>query len=317
MKVRVKRLQARPMQQQLILYGKTEPNRQLQLQAQVAGEVRRILISEGAVVSEGQLLVELDPADLPQRLESATALVEQRQLEYRAAMALGRQNLQSETRLAQAKALLAQAKAEQARLQEALANYHIRAPFDGVFNRALVEVGAYVTPGDAVAQLLDLDPLVVRADVDPQSFQQLREAQQATIRLPGRGRFEGRIRYLSRQADSDSSTFRIEIAMANPEQRLPAGLSAEVAVLLPRQQAIRVTPAALALDEEGRIGVKLVRDGRVVFKPVDIVRSDGDGFWLGGLGNEADIIVLGQGFVRAGDAVEAVYDSQAEASCCN
>ena len=45
------------------------------------------------------------------------------------------------------------------------------------------------------------------------------------------------------------------------------------------------------------------------FTPIEIIKSESDGIWLTGLGPQADIIVLGQGFVRAGDKVESIFDS--------
>jgi len=76
--------------------------------------------------------------------------------------------------------------------------------------------------------------------------------------------------------------------------------------------AIKISPALLALDEKGNIGVKSVKDSIVLFTPIEIIKSESDGIWLTGLGEEADIIVLGQGFVRAGDKVEAIFDSGIE-----
>ena len=72
--------------------------------------------------------------------------------------------------------------------------------------------------------------------------------------------------------------------------------------------AIKISPALLALDEQGNIGVKSVKESIVQFTPIEIIKSDSDGIWLTGLGEQADIIVLGQGFVRAGDKVEAIFD---------
>jgi multidrug efflux system membrane fusion protein len=46
----------------------------------------------------------------------------------------------------------------------------------------------------------------------------------------------------------------------------------------------------------------------VQFTPIEIIKSESDGIWLTGLGEQVDIIVLGQGFVRAGDKVEAIFD---------
>jgi multidrug efflux system membrane fusion protein len=63
----------------------------------------------------------------------------------------------------------------------------------------------------------------------------------------------------------------------------------------------------MALDERGELGVKTVSENdTVVFTPINMVKSDNDGVWLSGLGQQADIITLGQGFVRHGDRVEVV-----------
>jgi membrane fusion protein, multidrug efflux system len=48
----------------------------------------------------------------------------------------------------------------------------------------------------------------------------------------------------------------------------------------------------------------------VKFVPIDIVKSDSQGVWLSGMGEQADVITLGQGFVRDGDKVEVVYAEQ-------
>jgi len=52
--------------------------------------------------------------------------------------------------------------------------------------------------------------------------------------------------------------------------------------------------------------VKTVVDEHVRFVPIDIVKSDSQGVWLSGMGQQADIIILGHGFVRDGDKVEVV-----------
>ena len=94
----------------------------------------------------------------------------------------------------------------------------------------------------------------------------------------------------------------------NTKNKLLAGLSSEINIVLAKVAAIKVSPALLALDEVGNIGVKTVNNGIVDFTAINIVKSESDGIWLSGLGPKADIIVLGQGFVRAGDQVEPVMN---------
>jgi multidrug efflux system membrane fusion protein len=83
-----------------------------------------------------------------------------------------------------------------------------------------------------------------------------------------------------------------------------AGMSTELALPLEKTWAMRISPAVMALDEQGNLGVKTVVDEHVKFVPIDIVKSDSQGVWLTGMGQQADIITLGHGFVRDGDKVE-------------
>jgi multidrug efflux system membrane fusion protein len=71
----------------------------------------------------------------------------------------------------------------------------------------------------------------------------------------------------------------------------------------------------MALDEQGNLGVKIGVDEHVKFVPIDLGKSDRQGVWLSGMGQQADIITLGHGFVRDGDKVEVVrVDESANSS---
>jgi multidrug efflux system membrane fusion protein len=79
-----------------------------------------------------------------------------------------------------------------------------------------------------------------------------------------------------------------------------------VRVALEPLSAHHVSPALLALDDGGAVGVKSVgADGTVAFHPANIVRSGNDGLWLAGLPESVRLITVGQGFVNAGEKVQA------------
>ena len=132
--------------------------------------------------------------------------------------------------------------------------------------------------------------------------------QTAKVKLLNGKEAHGELRYIASVGNDATNTFKIEVAIKNADLQLFAGLSSELTIELNKMSAIKISPALLALDEKGNIGIKSVNDSRVYFTPVDIIKSDSDGIWLAGLGDKIDLIVLGQGFVRAGDKVEAVFD---------
>ena len=75
--------------------------------------------------------------------------------------------------------------------------------------------------------------------------------------------------------------------------------------------AFIISAALLSLNSQDKIGVKSVDDdGVVIFHPIDIVRTGVDGVWVAGLPRRVRVITVGQGFVRAGDRVEARADGR-------
>ncbi|GAB6263963.1 efflux RND transporter periplasmic adaptor subunit [Photobacterium sp. R1] len=305
-KVRVTTFEAEPVFRSLTLYGKTEPNRQATVKAEVDGRIIEVVAQRGSYVEAGQVIANLAKDDRPDQLRRAKALLKQRQIEFDGAKQLNSKGFQGRARLAEAEAALVDAQTNVASLTLMLEKTTIRAPLSGILNDRMVEVGDYVQPGDPVGMIADIDPLIVRADVTESDIQHIRLNQEAEARLIGNEQASGKVRYISKVANEETNTFRIEVSLANSDLHLLAGTSAELQVPLEQTEAIKVTPAVLALDEVGNLGVKTVVQDHVVFTPVKVVKSDGDGTWLGGFSGKVDVITVGQGFVRAGDQVEAI-----------
>jgi len=303
-KVRVKTMHARPVDQNITLYGRTEPNRQVTLKAEVDGRVVEILKQRGEPVKTGEALLKIALNDRPQMLQHAKAELAQRQLEYEGASSLNTKGFQGKAEVARKKALLKESQARVAALQREIRNTVIKAPFNGVMLERTVEVGDYLSVGTAVATIVDLDPLVVRGDVTQRDIRRLHVGQQATMTLASGEKHQGKIRYLSSVADAETNTFRVEVALDNADGHLLGGLSVELQIPLEQIQAIKITPALMALNEAGVIGIKWVNDGQVQFTPIDVVRSDTDGTWIRGLKDKVQVITVGQAFVREGDKVE-------------
>jgi multidrug efflux system membrane fusion protein len=60
----------------------------------------------------------------------------------------------------------------------------------------------------------------------------------------------------------------------------------------------------LTLDDEGRVGVKIIdSSSRVRFLPVDLISDTPDGMWLGGLPDTIELITVGHEFVSVGQQV--------------
>ena len=292
------------------LYGRTAPNKQAKLGAEIAGKITQLKVTKGDSVQQGQEIALIDKGDLDIQLQRAQALLKVKEKEFKAAQSLKSKGLQGEVAFSTAQAGLVEAKAMVSNARIALRNTSVKAPFTGIVDHLFIEKGDFVGVGDPVATLLDLSQIVIEADVSERHIQALQLNQEASIRFINGSEAVGKVRYISRVSSPATNTFPIEIELANPGQKIPAGVSAEVGLNLQDQLAVKITPAMLALDEAGNLGVKTLVAKHVKFVPIQLVKAEQDGVWLTGLGEQVDIITTGQGFVRDGDAVIATEQSR-------
>ncbi|MCB1990905.1 MAG: efflux RND transporter periplasmic adaptor subunit [Geminicoccaceae bacterium] len=308
--VRVRRSEAEPMARQQVLNGRTQANRSVRVAAEVPGEVIEIVGEKGDQVAEGDLLARLDPRDRAAALAEARATLEQRRIEAEAAERLGQRGFQAETQVAGARAALEQARYQVRRSEVALEQTSITAPFAGVLEERPIELGSFLEVGDTVGTLVELDPLLVVTDVPEAAILSIVPGSTAEVKFIDGTVREGRVRFVARQANAATRSFRVEIVLPNPDLRIPAGISTTVAINLAPVPAHAVSPGILVLDDRGVLGVKSVDDdGKVAFHPAEIVRAEGDVVWLAGLPSTIDLITVGQGFVMPGQPVEAVPEA--------
>lgn len=305
-KVKVQRFDAQMVDNTVELYGRTEPDRVTTIKAEVAGKILKVHAKRGAFVEKGQVIATIDIRDLKSQLARAKALLAQRELNFEGVESLHQEGYQGKVQLSTATAELEDVKSQIKTLEIAIANTQVVAPFDGVLNTRYVEQGDYVKVGDQIAMLADLQPIVVTGYATEHQISKLKVGQEANIDLLNHAATTGEIRYIASVADEKTNTFKVEVAVNNEDGQWRAGQSGTLNIALNKTPAIKVSPALLALDEQGNIGIKMVDNNQVIFTEIDIVKSENDGIWLGGLGNSADIIVLGQGFVRDGDKVDPV-----------
>lgn len=137
-----------------------------------------------------------------------------------------------EEEIAQAEAELREAKARYDQIAYELERTTVLAPIDGFVVKKHVEVGGWVNPGQPVAELVDLDPVYATGPVGERKISFLRKGLGATVRvdaLPGRT-FQGSVSHIIPQADPQSRTFPVKVAVPNPNGLLKSGMLARVTV---------------------------------------------------------------------------------------
>lgn len=295
---------AAPHEYVVLIRGRTEAARSVVVRSETAGVVSATPTPEGRFVHRGEVLCRLAVEARRATLDQAQAALRSRQLQHEASVELAAKGYRSQTQVLQNKAELDAAAAAVRQSEIALEQVNIRAPFAGVFDRREAEIGTYLATGQPCGTMIELDPLLIVGDVPETDAARLSLGAPATAKLVSGQMLSGRIRYVARDADPQTRTYRVEIAAANPALSARSGLSAEVRLGAGSGPAHRLPVSSLVLDSAGRQGVRHVGpDGRVIFSPVQVLEETPQGMWVTGLSGRARVITVGHSYVTEGQRV--------------
>jgi multidrug efflux system membrane fusion protein len=311
-RVEVTRFNARPKPSELLVRGRTEASRRVEVRARTQGIVEVVAVEEGAMVAEGDLLCKLDDGARSSQLAEERARLASAEIEFEAADRLAEQQFASETRRALEQAELDAARAAVERMEQEVSYTAVTAPIDGVIERREAELGSFLQVGGLCATIIDLDPMLVVVHVGERNIAALNVGMVAAAQLVTGERIDGTVSFISPAADETTRTFRVEVEFANEDLALRDGVTAELMAELPSANAHFLPASTLTLNDAGEIGVRVLdAENTVQFRKVTILSDLRDGVWIAGLEDTVDVITVGQDFVLEGQVVEPVF-AQAE-----
>lgn len=289
--------------------GTLRANEAVIVSPEIAGRIHRIRFGEGDEVAAGDVLVELDAAILRAEMAKAQSDLTLAKANRQRAMTLARQGTGTLRARDEAVAAHQAAEANVALYQARLDKASIAAPLSGVVGLRAVSAGAYVTPGDRIVELADIDPIKVDFRVPELVLSSLRAGQPIRVTVdavPGKT-FDGRIYAIDPIVDASGRAVRLRARIPNPDRTLFPGLFARVQIVVERRDnTVLVPESAVFARGEERLVYRVV-DGRAVLTRIELgQRRPGQVEVISGLGPEAVVITAGHQQVRESAPVEIV-----------
>lgn len=317
--VEVREVQLRPFVEQIRLTGTVRAERDVQVSAEESGVVDEVLAEKGTWIESGAPIARLDDDVLAAQVAQARAQAELAEQTWDRRKRLWEEDrVGSEIAYLESRFGAEQASANLRSLEERLARTTIRAPFSGVLEDRMVEVGTMVSPGQPVARLVDRTPVKVSAGVPERYAADVHTGAQAVVTfdvLPGEV-FRAPISYVGSTVDPQSRTFPIEVRMPNPQGVVKPEMVADVSVerrsldealVIPQDALVRVEDGYVVFVVEEEDGVTVARQRRVKLGPsqrdLAVVES--------GLQAGERLVVVGQKSVAGGDRVRVVANREA------
>jgi RND family efflux transporter MFP subunit len=314
------------LRQRIKVTGTLVPAQQAVVASQAAGRVLSVAVRPGDSVREGQVLVEIDQANLALQLAQQRATADatraqlfssQQQLERTEELA--RQGLTSPSALEQARSATAAMEANLTALESgvsaaelALSNATVRAPIDGIVSERSVEAGQTIGAGTALFTLVNLKEMDFQASASVNSSALVSPGQTVEVTATGLDNqtFEGEVTRVNPVAQAGTRTVPIYVSLDNGSGRLRGGMFATGQITVAEKaEAIAVPAMAIREDADGSYVLKL-DNGTLVRQAVQpsTLWDRGGTVEVSGLSAGDVVITASLSELAAGDAYEIVED---------
>ena len=237
---------AEPWPDTLPVIGTTAAVQGVTVAADLPGLVARIAFESGRAVRQGDVLVELDTRQEQAQLAAAEAQRELARLNFERMQALVVDGAISKADFDQAAAEQKSTEARVGEIKASIARKTIRAPFTGILGIRQVNLGQYLSGGDAVVPLQALHPIYVNFGVPQQDTSRVRAGGAVRItadELSG-AVFTGRVTAVDSVINPATRNVQVQATVPNPDGKLRPGMFVQTAIATGTTRSIVSLPAS-------------------------------------------------------------------------
>lgn len=226
------------------------------------GIVSHILFDSGAVVQQGQTLVELDTSVERAQLASSRARMDLATLNVTRSRALLKSNTiaqsAADTDESQLKTTTTDANALSAQIDRKI----VRAPFSGRLGIREINLGQYLNSGTRITVLEAIDTVYVDFTLPQQRLADIKVGMPIRVTVDGTegAPRDGTIAAIDPEIDSTTRTIKVRAAVPNKQETLRPGMFANVSVVLPQQGSLVTVPVTSLVHASYGDSVFIVED---------------------------------------------------------
>ncbi|MGH6763835.1 MAG: efflux RND transporter periplasmic adaptor subunit [Phyllobacterium sp.] len=213
------------------------------LAVQTSGVVKDINFKANQDVKQGDLLVQLD--DYVERADMAASQAQLVLNEQNLARArtLEQRRISSLSDVESADAAASASRAQVEKLKAVLEQKSLEAPFSGTIGIPRIDIGQYLSPGDVVATLQNLEKMRADFSIPEQFLSKVGIGQKIRLGLTGSELdYAGTIIGIDPKIDPTTRLISIRAEVENPEAKLQPGQFVQVRIILPDEQDILSVP---------------------------------------------------------------------------
>lgn len=236
--------------------------RSVEITSEVAGHVEKILFQDGAAVTEGTPLIQLDDSVYLTKYGLAKAKLAYSEINFDRMVQLGKKGAIAKQAIEAAEADLKEKKADAEESKVMVDKMKLTAPFDGIVGKRKVHRGDYVTIGQSVVMITDTKHLHIEYNISEKYLPLLKIGQEVKITAvayPGKT-FTGKVAFISPTITADNRSVSLYASVDNKDNELAPGMFVNVLHSLGTKERVLMIPSRSLVP---------ILDGEQVYKIVD------------------------------------------------
>lgn len=301
----------KPLNVTLNTVGTLQANESADIKTEVAGQVKSVYFTEGAMVHEGDPLVELDDRIFAAEYKQAEANLKLAKQNFERAQSLSRSGAASQRTYDDAVATLRQAEAAFDLAKTKLEKSQIMAPFNGSVGLRSISPGDYLAIGSDVVTISDASVIKVDFSIPENNAGMLRVGQEVELdldALPGR-KFTGQVYAIDPKIDINGRAIAVRALVPNPDGALKPGYFARVFLILERKEKAVMIPESAIIPVGKDQFAYVIMDGKAKMVQVEPgVRFAGEVEILNGVSAGQSVVTAGQ--IKIHDGAEVMVMNQ-------
>lgn len=214
--------------------------------ADLPGIVERIDFQSGDSVQDGDVLVQLDTTQERAQLPAAESARDLAHLNFERLKSLVEEGAISRADYDRAAAEEKETEAKIGEIRATIARKAIRAPFSGILGIRQVNLGQYLSSGNAIVPLQSLDPIYVNFSVPQQEAENVPVGRSVRVTTSDSKpmEIEGQVTAVNSTVDEATRNFLIQATLSNPAKALRPGMFVQTEIVLGESRAVIPLPAS-------------------------------------------------------------------------
>jgi RND family efflux transporter MFP subunit len=267
-----------PFKHYLEIQGSVQTKKNIVIYPEFSGVLLSVFVSEGEMVSKGQLLATIDDGGLSQQLAQLEVQETLAKTTFERQQNLWNQKIGSEIQYLQAKTNYEAQKNAVSQLQSQLAKTNIRAPFSGVIDEVITEQGTVVGAGQTpVIRLVNLDDMYIESDIPESFITNVTIGKEVQVYFPILGdTIYSKVRQVGSYINPNNRAFKIEVAVSNNNGHVKPNLTAKLMINdYTNEKAILIPQSIISENAEGQqyVYVTEIKDNNEAVAKKSIVET--------------------------------------------